>query len=112
MKSILLLFLCASLFSFQCSKDYNVPACINKKIAQIKAQSKWNPPAEVNEYTYQGKKVYLFTSDCCDQYIMLYDGSCNYLCSPSGGITGNGDGKCSDFYTEAKHERLVWKDSR
>jgi hypothetical protein len=85
MKIILLIL--AVLPLINCGKSKNeIPLCISQRIEQIKAQPKWNPPAEVNEYTYQGKKVYLFTSDCCDQYIMLYDGSCNYLCAPSGGI--------------------------
>ncbi|MBI1344386.1 MAG: hypothetical protein GC171_15805 [Terrimonas sp.] len=89
-----------------------VPSCIQQRIESIKAQPKWNPPAQVDEYEYQGQKVYLFTSDCCDQYIQALDGSCNYICSPSGGITGGGDGKCTDFYKEAKHIRLIWRDER
>jgi hypothetical protein len=89
-----------------------MPSCVQKKIDQIKKEPVWNPPAEVNEYTYQDKQVFLFTSNCCDQYIMLYDGSCNYICAPSGGITGKGDGKCNDFYNTAKLVRLVWKDPR
>jgi hypothetical protein len=96
-----------------CNKSkIQTPACVQQKIDQIKAQAKWNPPAEVNEYTYQDKQVFLFTSDCCDQFIMLYDGSCNYICAPSGGFTGKGDNKCSDFYEKAKHVRLVFKDNR
>ena len=98
-----------------CNKAKQVtdtPACIQQKIDQIKAQPKWNPPAEVNEYMYQDKKVYLFSSNCCDQYNMLYDENCNALCAPSGGFTGRGDGKCADFNDKAKHVRLVWKDER
>lgn len=97
----------------ECNKNKDeIPSCVNKKIEEIKALHKWNPPAEVNEYEYKGDRVWLFTSDCCDQYFMLYDGSCNYICAPSGGLTGKGDGKCSDFYQTAKHVKLVWKDSR
>ena len=97
----------------KCNKsEKGMPACVQKKIEQIKKEQVWNPPAEVNEYTYKGKQVFLFTSDCCDQYIMLYDGSCNNICAPSGGIDGKGDGKCDDFYTSAKFIRLVWKDPR
>ena len=96
-----------------CGKEKNeTPVCVQQKIEEIKKEPKWNPPAEVNEYLYFDKKVYLFTSNCCDQYIMLYDGSCNYICAPSGGIAGSGDRKCTDFYTAAKHIRLVWKDGR
>lgn len=94
-----------------CNKKL-MPSCIQQKITEIKAQPRWNPPAEINEYEYNGKKVYLVTANCCDQYITLVDASCNYICAPSGGITGSGDGKCKDFFQVAKHIRLVWKDER
>lgn len=89
-----------------------IPVCIQARIDSIKALPKWNPPAEVNQYTYKGKTVYLFSSDCCDFFNPLYDSSCNYICAPSGGITGKGDMQCMDFEKEAKFIRLVWKDER
>lgn len=100
------------LLSFQCNKEYTDYSCINKKINRIKAERKWNPPAQVDEYMYQGKKVFLFSADCCDQFSELYDENCNLICAPSGGITGHGDGKCTDFQSTAQHVRLVWKDDR
>ncbi len=98
----------------QCSKKKSpdMSVCVQKKINEIKKEPRWNPPATVNEYLYNGKTVYLFSSDCCDQYNMVYDNQCNYVCAPSGGITGKGDSKCEDFNTTAKHVRLVWKDER
>jgi hypothetical protein len=112
MKSILIIMLFISFQSQRCTKDYTDFACINRKIADIKAKVKRNPPAEVNEYLYRGKHVFLFSADCCDQYYELYDENCNYICAPSGGFGGHGDGKCSDFSSSAQHIRLVWKDSR
>jgi hypothetical protein len=115
MKSILLLLLLCnySLLGVQCNKEEkNVPSCVTQKIKQIKAEPKWNPAAEVHEYLYQGKTVFLFTSNCCDQYIELYGEGCAYLCAPSGGFTGHGDGRCSDFYTTATYIKLIWKDPR
>lgn len=101
------------LFTVQCSKQKNdIPACIQNKIDYIKSQPKWNPLAEVNEYIYMGKHAFLFSADCCDQYNELFDSNCNYICAPSGGITGKGDLKCTDFMTTAQFVRLVWKDSR
>jgi hypothetical protein len=94
------------------NKVSGIPSCVQARIDEIKKEARWNPPAEVNEYLYKGKKVYLFTADCCDQFISLVDASCKTLCAPSGGITGGGDGKCPEFYDEAKHLRLVWKDPR
>lgn len=113
MKGILFLPALIFFMIIQCGKLKNeTPVCIQQKIREIKTQSKWNPPAEVNEYLYHDKKVYLFSSNCCDQYNMLYDDSCNYICAPLGGITGRGDGACRDFYTTARHVKLVCKDNR
>jgi hypothetical protein len=99
----------------QCSKRVTaneLPQCVQQKIDAIKAEPKWNPPAQVDEYSYKGKTVFLFSSDCCDAYNTAYDNDCNPVCAPSGGITGAGDRKCEDFNTTAKHVRLVWKDNR
>lgn len=93
-------------------KTIALPACVQQKIDAIKKEPRWNPPAEVHEYTYQGKTVYLFSAPCCDQYNAVYDAECNYICAPSGGLTGKGDQKCIDFNTAATHVRLVWKDER
>ena len=114
MRFISILIIPVILSGTRCSKNRinNIPACIQQKINTIKAQPKWNQPATVTEYLYKDKKVYLFTSNCCDQYIELYDSDCNYICAPSGGIAGHGDGKCADFYTAATLLREVWKDGR
>lgn len=115
MKFILLILALPVMMAKQCSKNNNekaTPPCVLQKIEEIKAKPRYNPPAEVNEYNYKGTNVYLFTSDCCDQYIMLYDAQCQYICAPSGGLTGKGDDKCINFFDTAKHTRLVWKDGR
>ncbi len=99
----------------QCSSNtanQSMLVCVQKKIDSIKVQPKWNPPAQVDEYLYKGKTVYLFSADCCDQYTTVTDANCNIICAPSGGLTGSGDGNCDDFNTAAKHIRLVWKDKR
>lgn len=90
----------------------SMPPCIQRKIDSIKQQPAWNPPLQVNEYEYDGRKVYLFSANCCDQFESLLDANCNYICAPSGGFTGKGDRKCTDFGQQAKHLRLVWKDER
>lgn len=89
-----------------------VPDCIVQRIDSIRKEPKWNPPAEVNEYIYNGKTVYLFSSPCCDFFNPVYGADCNYVCAPSGGFTGRGDGKCPGFDSTAKFVRLVWKDER
>jgi hypothetical protein len=113
MKNILLFLIIPFLTAATCNKSrQTIPVCIQQKIDEIKAQSRWNPPAQVNEYTYRKQRVYLFSSDCCDQYNMLYDENCNAVCAPSGGFAGKGDEKCADFDETAKYVRLVWKDER
>ena len=112
MKFILLL-LALPLMNKKCDKNKkSIPACVKQKIDLIQKETRWNPPAEVNEYNYEGKQLYLFSSNCCDQYNSLYDIDCNIICAPSGGFTGKGDGKCNGFFEKAKHIKLIWKDPR
>lgn len=114
MKYFLLILTIPAVMNSRCNKKSlgEMPRCIQQKIEAIKAEPKWNPPAEVNEYLYNGKRVFLFTSNCCDQYNMLYDENCESICAPSGGFSGKGDGKCADFSESAKHVKLIWKDER
>ena len=41
-----------------------------------------------------GQIVYLHMAPCCDQFNKAYDADGRYLCAPSGGFTGQGDGRC------------------
>jgi len=95
-----------------CSKsDIHVPNCIDTKIAALKNSPVQNPPAEVWKWVDNGKIYYYITSDCCDQYNYLYAEDCEIVCSPDGGFTGNGDGKCPEFSSEIV-KTLIWKDAR
>lgn len=89
-----------------------IPSCVQARIDEIKKQPRWNPPAKVEEYNYNGKRVFLFSSPCCDQYNIAVDDSCNQVCAPSGGMTGKGDRKCLDFGEKAKLVSVVWQDER
>jgi hypothetical protein len=80
------------------------PSCIKKEIRKHEECI-----SNVIKYEYQGKTVYLFepaSAPSCS-YI-VYDENCDYLCSPSGGIDGNGDGKCPDFYQTAIKKEIIW----
>lgn len=55
-----------------------------------------------------GRPVYLFNAPCCDQFNRLYDGDGRYICAPTGGFTGQGDGRCPDWV----HTDLLWKQLR
>lgn len=89
-----------------------IPVCIRQKIEEMKNESSWNPPAEIQLFDYEGKKVYLISAPCCDFFNTVVDENCKTICAPSGGITGKGDGKCPDFGTVAKFIKVVWKDDR
>jgi hypothetical protein len=67
----------------QCRKN----SCLHTgKIDSIKKLPKFNPPAEVTEYSFNEKRVFLFTSDCCDFFNSVYDENCQYVCAPSGAL--------------------------
>jgi len=87
------------------------PAWVKAFIAQKEAGPVENPPASLSQCSYKGKTVYYYPPVCCDQMSELYDEAGNYLCAPDGGMTGDGDGKCSDFFDSKKDCEVIWKDS-
>jgi len=64
---------------------------------------------EINKYQYKGMTTYLVPGGCCDTYTSLYDAEGNYICAPSGGLSGRGDGTCPDFMKEATDKEVVWQ---
>ena len=86
-----------------------LPDCISDFIKKSSKNAPADLPVQNDEYSYKGKKVYLYTAPCCDQFNVLYDDKCKVICSASGGITGRGDGKCPDFSKEGKFVKTVWK---
>ena len=114
MKKILLALVAISFSFSSCQKDYptDLPPCVKLWIEAVKRQRVWNPAAQVTAYRYKGETVYLLSADCCDKYLKLVDSNCDYICAPSGGFTGKGDGKCVDFNEDAELIKVVWKDDR
>jgi hypothetical protein len=112
-KAIAILVVSGMLIQGSCDKtETGTPACISNKIAQMQQDPVRNPPGSVTQYLYNGQTVYYITADCCDQYNELYDSKCNLICAPDGGFTGQGDGRCPDFFTNRTNEKLIWQDSR
>jgi hypothetical protein len=89
-----------------------VPAWLKQIIANLEAEPVANPPASITRYAYKGQTVYYLPPRCCDVPSELYDSTGAVLCGPDGGITGRGDGRCADFFTERKDEQLIWQDRR
>ena len=110
---LLLVIILAAAFFTQCKKEeIIIPACIQQKIDSIKQLPRANPPIQVHAWDYGGRRVYLVSAACCDQLVKVFDENCNYVCAPSGGITGFGDSTCTDFYQSAQHKAMIWKDDR
>lgn len=111
--TLLVLTVFSTAFLLNCKKDSEpIPTCIQQKIDSIKNTSKQTPPAEVHGWNYNGRKVYLFNATCCNEYVKVFDETCKYVCSPSGGPIGIGDSLCTDFYQSAKYIGLVFRDNR
>ncbi|UYZ58365.1 DUF6970 domain-containing protein [Hymenobacter latericus] len=90
----------------------NRPTWLDNKISKYLAAKPENPPIRILSYQYNGQTVYYESAPCCDQFTTLYDAKGNVLCSPDGGITGRGDGRCPDFEKTRTNEQLVWQDPR
>ena len=91
------------------TRNDSIPACLARQIESFNKKETTNIPIQIDEYTYKGKRSFLFTADCCDQFNTLYDENCNVICSPSGGLEGGGDHKCEDFSKEGKLVKQIWK---
>jgi hypothetical protein len=71
-----------------------------------------NPPAFITRYEYGRQTIYILPSRCCDTFSNLYVPEGNIITHPDGGITGQGDGRVSDFFEIRRNESVVWHDQR
>lgn len=85
------------------------PQWLDQKLDSLQSLPLQNPPLAIYSFTFNGEKVYYFTAPCCDQYTSLYNQKGILICNPDGGITGEGDGKCPDFYDKRSNENLIWQ---
>jgi hypothetical protein len=94
------------------SSSQDLPAFVNELIDQMETDPLANPPASIWRFQYQGRTVYYVPPSCCDVPSSLYDTDGRLVCGPDGGLTGDGDGKCPDFFIKRSDERLLWRDPR
>lgn len=91
------------------NQGINMPGCLTALIDSMKRYPKVNLPESVTHYTYKGRSVYYVVSGCCDQFNEVYDENCKSLGAPDGGITGKGDNKLPDFYSQVTDKKVVWE---
>ncbi len=88
------------------------PAWLDQLIKEFESDPVANPPLSIWKYEYNGQMVYFVPAHCCDITSIVYDAQGTVVCAPDGGLTGKGDGKCSDFFDKRMGEQLIWQDSR
>ncbi len=92
------------------NKIDSIPPCVQQLIDDGRKETPSTAPVQVDEYLYNGKKVFLLTAQCCDFFNEVYDENCKKICAPTGGFTGKGDGNCPEFSKEAKLIKTIWKE--
>lgn len=88
------------------------PRWVADLIERFQAEPIGNPPQSIWRYDYKGQRVYYIPAQCCDKFSRLFDEKGGLLCAPDGGLTGEGDGRCADFFRVRTKETLVWRDPR
>ena len=90
-----------------------LPVFLRELTEQIEAAPVSDSPGSIWRYSYEGQIVYYVPPfPCCDRFSTLYDPAGVIVCAPDGGITGNGDGNCADFFESRSAEYRVWSDAR
>jgi len=110
MKLLPFIFL-AIIFSSGCKKSgcSETTDCVQAAIKQFKSSSTaCSHGASIKEYTFQGKKVYVYTDGNCiaDGGSTVTDANCNYL-GFLGGIGGMTKINGEDF-SSAVYQRTLW----
>ena len=111
----ILFYITYSLFVFKKTGNYiptNNPSWVYDLINKEEGGSVANPPASLSKCIYQNQNVYYLPPRCCDIPGIVYNDKGDIFCSPGGGITGRGDGKCVDFFDTRKNCVIIWQDTR
>jgi hypothetical protein len=114
MKMCLLVILVVTILLIGCSPSTQTgnPDWVDRLIRQFESDPVGNPPLSVWRYEYNGQVVYYVPPHCCDIPGSLFNEVGQVICNPDGGIKGDGDGRCTDFFTQRANEQLIWQDSR
>ena len=72
----------------------------------------FGPVENIWKYRFNSETVYYIPPKCCDIPSVLLNEKGEVLCSPDGGLTGSGDGRCPDFFQKRNNGKLVWSAER
>jgi len=86
----------------------SLPDWLRIRIGQYEALPIDRAPLGIWRITRNGQPAYYVQSPCCDQFNPFYDAAGTEICSPSGGFTGRGDGKCPTPMDPGTDARKVW----
>lgn len=90
----------------------NDPEWLAALIRELESQPVANPPAFIARYDYGAQTVYYLPPRCCDIPSDVYSAAGTIICHADGGFNGAGDGRCSDFFSSRKNEKIIWRDPR
>lgn len=111
MKNITLLAL-AIMLAISCSKEPEIPECMQTIIDDYKKDIKDGCPYaySLKEYIYHDRTVYAFDKGECflDLGIIIMDADCNELCT-LGTVVGLTKCEGEDFFKNAKEVKTLWK---
>jgi len=88
------------------------PKWLTALIERLQREPVANPPASIVRYDYRGQDVYYLPPRCCDIPSNVYDAAGSIICHADGGFSGDGDGRCPDFYSARKNPKVIWRDPR
>jgi len=85
-----------------------LPGWLRTRIADYERQPARQAPSAIWRITHQGAPAFYLVSPCCDQFNPLLDVKGKEICSPSGGFTGAGDGKCPRPMDAGTQATRIW----
>lgn len=85
-----------------------LPDWLRARIVEYERLPARGAPSSIWRITHQGSPAFYLVSPCCDQFNPLLDARGGEICSPSGGFTGAGDGKCPKPMDAGTEAIRVW----
>lgn len=89
-----------------------IPAWLQEHIDGFLAGDVYYSPGHVWQYRHNEETVFYVPPRCCNVMSVLYDVHGERICHPGGGMSGQGDGRCPEFFDERTDEVLIWEDPR